>query len=151
MATVVGRVWRAMLMSLRGVQARLVGGCLLAAVLLGAAGVYLFALTLGHGLRDNVDNGLQARADTVVSDLGNSGAVRGNSPAIRPSRGPLDESQAITAVYSPAGQLVVAHPTLITRRPAYPIAGAVAAGFGCFSHQSICGCLVSYAGPTGAA
>jgi two-component system OmpR family sensor kinase len=114
------RAWCAVLMSLRGVQSRLVAGCLLAAVLLGAAGVYLFTLTLGHGLRDNVDTGLQTRADTVVADLGSSGPVRSNNPAIRSSRSPLDESQAITAIYTPAGQLVVAHPVALPGVPLAP-------------------------------
>jgi two-component system OmpR family sensor kinase len=46
--------------------------------------------------------------------------VRSNNPAIRSSRSPLDESQAITAIYTPAGQLVVAHPVALPGVPLAP-------------------------------
>lgn len=104
---------------LRGVRGRLVATYLLAAIVAAAAGILLFSLALGRGLRANVDAVLQTRADNVAADLG----AAGTSEVVNPpaSGGPsqrISDLQAITAVYRPNGHLVAAQPA---RLPASPL------------------------------
>lgn len=103
---------------LRGVRGRLVATYLLAAVILAAAGVVLFTVTLQRGLRNNVDAGLQTRVDGVASDLGARVSRETVDPAPTVGVGhPRSALQAFTAVYDPSGALVDAQPSTLPSSP----------------------------------
>jgi signal transduction histidine kinase len=102
----------------RGIRSRLVATYLLAAIALVIAGVALFNLELGRGLRANVDAGLQTRAATLATDLA-SGAVERIEPppVIKAAPRGATNLQAITAVYDPGGRIVDAEPAVLPASP----------------------------------
>ncbi|MCW2527555.1 MAG: integral rane sensor signal transduction histidine kinase [Pseudonocardiales bacterium] len=112
---ILGRIWPAAWAWLRSVRGRLVATYLVAASVLALAGVALFTLTLTHGLRTNVDAGLQTRAATLGTDLGASGLTEAIdvAPSTGVSRHPFDELQSITAVYAPNGRRVDSQPAVL--------------------------------------
>lgn len=114
-----GRRAAAVAVYLRGVRVRLVATFLLAAVVLSAAGVTLFTVALGRGLRANVDAGLRTRADAVAADLGAGGFTdRSNPPpSVRGAGRGNSDLQSLTAVYAPDGRLVSAQPLVLPARP----------------------------------
>lgn len=103
---------------LRGVRGRLVATYLLAAVLATAAGVALFTLALGRGLRANVDAALQTRAATLAADVA-SGNIEHVDPTPRTAATGRNANavQAFTAVYAPGGRLVDAQPASLPASP----------------------------------
>jgi two-component system OmpR family sensor kinase len=106
---------------LRGVRARLMLTYLLAAAVLAVAGISVFTLVLGSGLRASVDAGLQTRANSLEADV-RSGNIQQTEPAPRIGTA-LGEGdlQAFTAVYDAGGQLAEANPSLL---PAAPLTAA---------------------------
>jgi two-component system OmpR family sensor kinase len=103
----------------RGIRGRLVAVYLLAAVVLGAAGVAMFTVALQHGLRANVDTGLRARATTTAAELGAS-VVSENldpAPSIGAAGARITDQQSITAVFNPSGRLVDAQPVQLPASP----------------------------------
>jgi two-component system OmpR family sensor kinase len=106
---------RAVVRSVRGVRGRLVATYLLAAVILAVAGVALFTLALGHGLRTNVDAALRTRAATVATDVAAGNLEQTTPPRIvATSRTDL---LAFTAIYAPGGTLVDAQPATLPQSP----------------------------------
>jgi two-component system, OmpR family, sensor kinase len=97
---------------LRGVRARLVVTYLAAASVLAVAGTILFTVILRLGLQDNIDAGLQTRADAIATDVAAGNVEHGNpAPTVgKPSRA-TEDLTAFTAVIDPTGRLVEAQPS----------------------------------------
>jgi signal transduction histidine kinase len=101
-----------------GIRGRLVATYLLAAIVLVIAGVALFNLELGRGLRANVDAGLQTRAGSLATDLANGAVERLEPPpAIKAAPRGVTNLQAITAVYDPSGRIIDAEPAVLPASP----------------------------------
>jgi two-component system OmpR family sensor kinase len=103
---------------LRGVRGRLLATYLIAAAVLATAGVALLALTLSTGLRENVDAGLQTRADPLAAEV-TAGTLAPSVPVpvVGGRQARQGEVNSFTAVLDPAGRFVHAVPSQLPTAP----------------------------------
>jgi hypothetical protein len=103
------------------VRARLLITYVAAAAVLAVGGTVLFTVSLQHGLKANVDAGLQTRAGALAADIaaGNVDHVD-PAPTIGTPAQATGEVTTFTAVIDPSGRLVDAQPN---RLPASPVFG----------------------------
>ena len=114
----------------RSVRGRLTLTYLAAAAVLAAVAAVLLASIVHGGLLANLDSGLRSRVNAVVADVPSSGDQVDPPPSIDPTARLAGTLDSFTALYTPAGVLFDAQPSVLPAAPLGPTGPArTASGF----------------------